>query len=88
MKQTTAPRISVSADVTTEQNDDHTRRVRGKHLDLWEIRRKPTPRANALPIEAFIIYSDSPTPGSDDYLTDPDRSTLRLSTGYPLEAYL
>ncbi len=50
-----------------------------KHLELWDVKRKPTPRANAPPIEAFIIYSDSPTPGMDDYLTDPD---------YPLEAYL
>jgi hypothetical protein len=42
----------------------------------------------APPPEAFIISDDSPAPCVDDYLTDPDRSTLRLSTGYPAEAYL
>jgi hypothetical protein len=58
------------------------------HLDLWDVKRKPPPRANAPPPEAFIISDDSPAPCVDDYLTDPDRSTLRLSTGYPAEAYL
>jgi hypothetical protein len=34
------------------------------------------------------ICDDPPAPGVDDYLIDPDRSTLRLSTGYPVETYL
>jgi hypothetical protein len=68
-----------------------------RHLDLWDVKRKPPPRANAPPPEAFIISDDSPAPCVDDYLTDPDRSTLsfdpealdgRLSTGYPAETYL
>ncbi len=62
--------------------------TRVNHLDLWDVKRKPPPRANAPPPEAFIIFDDSPAPCVDDYLTDPDRSTLRLSTGYPAEAYL
>jgi hypothetical protein len=49
------------------------------HLDLWDAKRKPPPRANAPPPEAFIISDDSPAPCVDDYLTDPD---------YPAEAYL
>jgi hypothetical protein len=50
-----------------------------KHLGLSDVKRKPPPRANDPPIEAFIIYDDSPTPGLDDYLIDPE---------YPAEAYL
>jgi hypothetical protein len=53
------------------------------HLDLWDVKRKPPPRANAPPPEAFIIYDDSPAPCVDDpssglflrrtgYLTDPE----------------
>jgi len=68
-----------------------------KHLRLWDIKRKPAPRANGPPTEAFIIYDESSSPGADDYLIDADRSTLsfdpealdgRLSTGYPIETYL
>jgi hypothetical protein len=73
MKQTTASRISVSADVTAKQNDCHTKRIRGNHLELWNVRRKTTPRANAPPVEVFIIYGDSLTPGMDDFLIDPDK---------------
>ncbi len=62
-----------------------------KHIGLWDVKRKPAVRANAPPFEAFTIYDDCPaprTPCSDDYIIDVDRSTLRLSTGYPAEAYL
>jgi hypothetical protein len=68
-----------------------------KHLDLWAVKRKPPPRANGPPLEAFIIYDESPSPSADDYIIDSDRSTLsfdpealegRLSTGYPIEIYL
>jgi len=59
-----------------------------KHLDLWDVRRKPPARANGPPTEAFIIYDQSSSPGADDYIIDADRSTLRLSTGYPIESYL
>jgi len=59
-----------------------------KHLDLWEVKRKPPPCANGPPSEVFIIYDESSSPGADDYLIDADRTTLRLSTGYPIETYL
>jgi hypothetical protein len=50
-----------------------------KHLGLWDIKRKPFPRANAPPIDVFPAYDQPPAPTADDYLTDPD---------YPVEAYL
>jgi hypothetical protein len=37
-----------------------------KHLDLWDVRRKPPARANGPPTEAFIIYDQSSSPGADD----------------------
>jgi hypothetical protein len=37
-----------------------------KHLDLWEVKRKPPPRANGPPTEAIIIYDQSPAPSADD----------------------
>jgi len=50
-----------------------------KHLDLWDVKRKPPPRANGPPTEAIIIYDQSPAPSADDYLIDAD---------YPIETYL
>ena len=50
-----------------------------KHLDLWEVKRKPHPRANGPPTESFIIYDESSSPSADDYLIDAD---------YPIETYL
>jgi hypothetical protein len=56
-----------------------------KHLDLWDVKRKPTPRANVVhpPLEepaiwshCFIIYDKSSSPRADDYMIDADRSTL------------
>lgn len=49
-----------------------------EHLDLWDVKRKPPPTANAPPIDIFPAYDRSPAPTADDYLTDPD---------YPIEAY-
>ena len=49
-----------------------------KHLNLWEIKRKPRPTANAPPIDGFPLYDEPPVPGVDDYLSDPD---------YSVEAY-
>jgi hypothetical protein len=40
------------------------------------------------PIDIFRVYADSSILGAYDYLMDADRSTLRLSTGYPIETYL
>jgi len=57
-------------------------------LDLWHVKRKPPPRSNDPPSEAIIIYDESSSPGVDDYLIDDDRTTLRFSTGYPIETYI
>jgi len=48
-------------------------------------KRIPPPRANGPPIEASSICDDPFTPGVDDYLIDPDHTTLKLSTGYPVD---
>ncbi len=50
-----------------------------KHLELWDVKRKPPPCANGPPPEAFIIYDQSSAPSADDYLIDVD---------YPIETYL
>jgi hypothetical protein len=50
-----------------------------KHLDLWDVKRKPPPCANGPPPEAFIIYDQSSAPSADDYIIDVD---------YPIETYL
>ena len=49
-----------------------------QHLGLWDIKRKPSPRANAPPIDVFPAYDDQPGPCADDYIRDPQ---------YPEEAY-
>jgi len=49
-----------------------------KHLDLWEIKRKPRPVANAPLCDLFPVYDEQPGTCFNDYLTDPD---------YPAEAY-
>ena len=49
-----------------------------QHLDLWHVKRKPPPRANGPPAEAFIIYDESSSPSADDYLIDAN---------YPIETY-
>ncbi len=58
------------------------------HLGLWDVKRKPPPRSNGPPTESFITYDESSSPSTDDYIIDADRSTLNLSTGYPLETYI
>jgi len=32
--------------------------------DRWDIKRKPAPRANGQPTEAFIFYDESSSPGA------------------------
>ena len=50
-----------------------------QHLDLWEVRQRPPPRANAPPLEIHIDYADSQIPSyEDDLYCDPD---------YPIELY-
>jgi hypothetical protein len=58
-----------------------------KHLGLWLPKRAPAPKANAPPKAVLIDYLDSQIPSADDYLINPDRSTLRLSTGYPTDSW-
>ena len=50
-----------------------------KHLDLWDVRRKPPARAHGPPPETFIIYDKLSSLGADDYIIDAD---------YPIETYL
>ena len=50
-----------------------------KHLGLWDVKRKPPPRANSPPTESFIIYEELSSPSTDDYIIDAD---------YPIETYL
>jgi len=40
-----------------------------KHLNLWDVKRKPPPRANNPPTESFIIYDESSSLCADDYIT-------------------
>lgn len=42
------------------------------NLGLWDVKRKPPPRANGPPIESFIIYDESSSPGADGYIIDAD----------------
>jgi len=37
-----------------------------KHLDLWDVNRKPPACANGPPPKAFIIYDQSSSPSTDD----------------------
>lgn len=39
-----------------------------KHLDLWDLKARPPPKAKAPPPSIHIDYSDSQLPTSDDYL--------------------
>ena len=50
-----------------------------KHLDLWDVKRKPPPRTKSPPTDPFIIYDERSSPGVDDYILDAD---------YLIETYL
>ena len=49
-----------------------------KHLNLWDVNRKPHPTANGPPKDLTIVYDEQKGPSTDDYIRDPD---------YPAEAY-
>jgi hypothetical protein len=49
-----------------------------KHLDLWDVKRKPSPCAHSPPMDVFPAYDKQPGPSADDYIIDPD---------YPVEVY-
>jgi hypothetical protein len=50
-----------------------------QHLDLWDVKHKPPPRANSPPTDSIINLDECSSPGADDYIVDAD---------YPVEAYL
>jgi hypothetical protein len=50
-----------------------------KHLGIWLVRKKPSPKANAPPVHILLDYSDSQiSPNEDQLYKDPD---------YPIETY-
>ena len=56
-----------------------------KHLDLWDVKRKPPPCANGPPPEAFIKYDQSSAPSAEDYLTT---HSINISFPFtPLRSY-
>jgi hypothetical protein len=56
-----------------------------QHLDLWDVRPKPPPRANDPPTEAIIIYDEFTSPSADDYIIDVDsKARFRYLEGYCL----
>jgi len=58
--------------------DDQIIRKILKHLGLWEVKPRPSPKEKLPPQNVHIDYSDSQAPPCEDYLYyDPD---------YPLEA--
>ena len=49
-----------------------------EHLNLWDVKQKLPPRANAPPMDFHTTYNESPMPTIDDQLIDIE---------YPVEAY-
>ena len=43
-----------------------------KQFGLWDVKRKPPPRANSPPTESSINYDESSSLRADDYLIDAD----------------
>ena len=73
------PKCSGSMKIISFIDDSEIIKKILNHLGLWDVKRKPPPRANGPPIEASSICDDPSAPGVDDYLIDPD---------YPIETYL
>ena len=72
-----------------------------KHLDLLDVKRRPPPRANSPPTEAFIIYDGFSVPSVDDpssllilccigaiFLLMLCRTGYTIDADYPIETYL
>jgi hypothetical protein len=70
---------SRSSDIDVIIDDSEIIKKILKHLDLWDVKRKPPPRANGPPTESFIIYDEFSSPGADVYIIDAD---------YPIETYI
>ncbi|MBU0699054.1 MAG: transposase, partial [Proteobacteria bacterium] len=47
------------------ENEDVIKKIL-KHLGMWEVKRKPRPKANAPPIDVFPAYDQPPAPTADD----------------------
>ena len=59
------------------EDEDVIRKIL-KHLDLWDVKRKPPPRAHGPPDAVISAYAEPSAPTVDDCIIDPD---------YPVEAY-
>jgi hypothetical protein len=64
------PKCSGSMNIISFIDDSEIVKKILKHLNLWDVKRKPPPRANGPPTESFIIYDESSSPGADDYIID------------------
>ena len=54
------------------ENEEVIRRIL-EHLELWLVKRRPQPRANAPPVQIHLDYSDSQIPSfENDVHKDPD----------------
>jgi hypothetical protein len=73
------PKCSGSMRIISFIEDEQIIKKILKHLDSWQVRPKPPPRANDPPTKAFIIYDESSSPSADDYIID---------AVYPIETYL
>jgi len=73
------PKCSGSMKIISLIDDSEIIKKILNHLGLWDVKRKPSPRANSPPTESFIIYDECSSPGADDYIIDAD---------YPMETCL
>ena len=62
------PRCQGSMQVIAFIEDEDVVKKILRHLGLWEVKRKPAPRANAPP----FIPDSYPIPSVDDYVIDSD----------------
>jgi hypothetical protein len=66
------PKCSGSKKIISFIDDSEIIKKILNHLGLWDVKRKPPPRANGPPTESFIIYDESSSPSADDYIIDAD----------------
>jgi hypothetical protein len=52
------------------EDEDVIRKIL-KHLGLWEVKRKPPPRANAPPVSDVSPYDETSVPSVDESIIDP-----------------
>ena len=51
------------------ENEDTINKIL-KHLGLWDVNRKPLPKAHAPPYNESPSYNDAIQPRSEDYIVD------------------